>query len=138
MDAQSLKDKFQQMKSAYQNLYLGSLELLELDNLFWTEKALLKLVKMLSQKRLVDLKAILAAEPTEFDNTHLRENMVEAQIVAALGGHLLESWEPSSDTDGFQATCSACGGSVFVSPSTIYSILTDTCSSQTPPFLDTD
>ena len=124
------------MRAAYQNLFLGSTELLELDSLFWTEKLLLKLVNLLSQKRIRSLSAILPHELTEAENKILRANMLEAQAVAALGGHQLGEWEEVEDNAGFQATCSACGGSVFVSASTFYSILADTCPAQTRDSLD--
>ena len=56
--------------------------------------------------------------------------MMEAQVIAALGGHQLGSWETAEDDGGYQAVCTACGGSVFVSDKTVYSILTDTCRGQ--------
>ena len=87
MDKESLTDKFKRMQVAYQNLFLGSLELLELNTLFWTEKLLLRLVNSLSRKRLLALKDVLAEGGDIEDNVLLRENMMEAQVVAALGGH---------------------------------------------------
>lgn len=130
MDKASLKDKFKRMQNAYQYLFLGSLELLELNALFWTEKALLRLVNVLARKRLTELKDVLTDSVDHDDNARLRENMMEAQVVAVLGGHQLGSWETAEDADGYQAVCSACGGSVFVSDKTVYSILTDTCTAQ--------
>ena len=130
MDKESLKDKFKRMQVAYQNLFLGSLELLELNTLFWTEKALRRLVNVLARKRLVSLKGTLADAGEAGDNALLRENMMEAQVMAALGGHQLGNWETAADADGYQAVCTACGGSVFVSDKTACSILTDTCPSQ--------
>lgn len=124
------------MRAAYQNLFLSSTELLELDSLFWTEKGLLKLVNALSQKRIQRLNAILSQDRTEADNIVLRANMLEAQAVAALGGHRLGEWEELEDNTGFQAACSACDGSVFVSTSTLYSILADTCPAQIENSLD--
>ena len=124
------------MRAAYQHLFLGSTELLELDTLFWTEKLLLKLVNLLSQKRIRSLRAILPHELTEAENNLLRANVLDAQAAAALGGHQLGEWEELEDNKGFQATCSACGGSVFVSDSTLYSILADTCPAQTRDSLD--
>mgnify|MGYP006969371824 CR=1 FL=1 len=136
MSTEAVKDKFKRMRAAYQNLFLSSSELLELNSLFWTEKLLLKLVNLLSQKRIQRLNAILSQDRTEADNIVLRANMLEAQAVAALGGHQLGEWEEVEDNAGFQATCSACGGSVFVSASTFYSILADTCPAQTHDSLD--
>lgn len=118
------------MQHAYQNLFLGSLELLELNALFWTEKALLRLVNVLARKRLTELKGVLTDTGDEDDNARLRENMMEVQVVAVLGGHQLGSWETAGNRDGYQAVCSVCGGSVFVSDKTVYSILTDTCTAQ--------
>jgi hypothetical protein len=91
----------------------------------------LKLVNLLSQKRIQSLNVILSHELTEVENTILRANMLDAQAAAALGGHQLGEWEELEDNAGFQTTCSACGGSVFVSASTLYSILADTCPTQT-------
>ena len=51
MSTEAVKDKFKRMRAAYQNLFLSSTELLELDSLFWTEKGLLKLVNALSIER---------------------------------------------------------------------------------------
>ena len=129
MAKESLKDKFKRMQIAYQNLFLDSLELLELNTLFWTEKALRRLVNVLARKRLVSLKGTLADAGEAGDNALLRENMMEAQVMAALGGHQLGNWETAADADGYQADCTARGGSVFVSDKTVYSILTDTCPS---------
>ena len=91
MDKVTLVDKFKRMQLAYRNLFLGSLELLELNTLFWTEKLLLRLVNSLSRKRLLALKDVLAEGGDIEDNVLLRENMMEAQVVAALGGHQLGS-----------------------------------------------
>ena len=87
MDRENLESKFKRMQLAYRNLFLGSLELLELNSLFWTEKLLLRLVNSLSRKRLQALKDVLAEGGDNEDNVLLRENMMEAQVVAALGGH---------------------------------------------------
>lgn len=136
MDDQEVRDKFKRMRAAYQNLFLGSMELIELDSLFWTEKILLKLVNLLAQKRIQNLNAVLSLELTNAENSVLRANLLEAQAAAALGGHQLGEWEEVEETGGFQAICSACGNSVFVSASTLYSILADTCPAQTCDSLD--
>ena len=130
MDKKSLTDNFKQMQVAYQNLFLGSLELLELNTLFWTEKALLRLVNVVSRKRLVSLKGILANAEVEGDKDLLQENMMEVQIAALLGGHKLGNWTEANDVGGYQAVCSICGKSVFVSGKALYSHLADTCPSQ--------
>ena len=130
MDKASLEGKFKQIQNAYQYLFLGSLELLELNALFWIEKALLRLVNVLARKRLTELKGVLTNTVEEDDSVRLRENMMEAQVVAVLDGHQLVSWETAGNADGYQAVCSAYGGSVFVSDKTVYSILTDTCTAQ--------
>ena len=137
VDKESLADKFKRMQLAYRNLFLGSLELLELDSLFWTEKLLLRLVNSLSRKRLHALHTVLIDIEDNEDNVLLRQNMMEAQVVAALGGHQLGSWETAEAADGYQAVCTICGGSVFVSEKTIYSILTDTCTGQAKDTPDT-
>lgn len=87
MDKASLEGKFKQIQNAYQYLFLGSLELLELNALFWIEKALLRLVNVLARKRLTELKGVLTNTVEEDDSVRLRENMMEAQVVAVLDGH---------------------------------------------------
>lgn len=131
-----MKVKFNRMKTAYLNLYLGSSDLLKLDAVYWTERLLLIILRNISQKRLQSLNSLIPDEPSDTDNRNLRENIIEAQASAALGGHELGEWEILKNNKGFQATCSVCGGSVFVSASTLYSILTDTCSSQFMSSLD--
>ena len=84
----------------------------------------------MSRKRLLALKDVLAEGGDKEDSVLLRENMMEAQVVAALGGHQLGSWETAEEANGYQAVCLTCGGSVFVSDKSVYSILTDTCTMQ--------
>ncbi|MCB8940405.1 MAG: hypothetical protein H6654_07670 [Ardenticatenaceae bacterium] len=84
----------------------------------------------MSRKRLLALKDVLAEGGDKEDSVLLRENMMEAQVVAALGGHQLGSWETAEEANGYQAVCLNSGGSVFVSDKSVYSILTDTCITQ--------
>lgn len=64
----------------------------------------------------------------------LKENMLEAQVIAALGGHELGSWEEAGEPDKleYQAICKNCGQSVYVNSKVFYSILDPTCPSQQP------
>lgn len=59
--------------------------------------------------------------------TQLRENVLEAQVEAALQGHALGPFEPVEDDTGYQAICGQCGRSVYVSDRTLYSLLEDRC-----------
>lgn len=114
------------MKAAYRSLFIGSLELLELDSAYWTEKLLLRLIHRLSRQRLQEIKAALPGALTGEAEIRLKENMMEAQVEAALAGHQLGQWEGQED-GGYQAVCSRCGGSIYVSHRTLYSILEDSC-----------
>ena len=68
-------------------------------------------------------------ESKERAEARLRENLLEAQAIAALGGHDLESFEPVDEPGmmKYQAFCSKCGKSVYVSTIALYSILEDSC-----------
>ena len=59
----------------------------------------------------------------------LRENILAAQVEAAMQGHELGAFE-SVDEPGrakYQAFCRRCGKSVYVSDAGVYSILEDEC-----------
>lgn len=67
-------------------------------------------------------------EPRQEAETRLKANMLEAQIIAALGGHQLQSWEAiDEDSLRYQARCSQCDQIIFASSQALYSLLTDTC-----------
>lgn len=67
-------------------------------------------------------------EPRKAAETRLRANMLEAQIMAALGGHQLQPWEAIDENSlRYQAHCSLCNKVIFVSSQALYSLLADTC-----------
>jgi len=59
----------------------------------------------------------------------LRENVLRAQVEAALGGHDLSPFEPVEEPGVFkyQAFCDLCGKSVYASGVALYSLLEDEC-----------
>ncbi|MCI0558958.1 MAG: hypothetical protein MN733_10715 [Nitrososphaera sp.] len=59
--------------------------------------------------------------------SRLRENILEAQVVAFFQGHELGVFEPTDDGRGYQAVCRQCGKSVYASDRTLYSILEEKC-----------
>lgn len=63
----------------------------------------------------------------EGDEARLRENVLEAQVDAALQGHNLGPFELVEYGRGYEAVCRKCGKSVYVSSTTLYSILEDSC-----------
>lgn len=68
-------------------------------------------------------------ESKEQAEARLRVNILDAQVMAALGGHDLGPFE-SVDEPGmlkYEAFCSKCGKSVYVSTVALYSILEDSC-----------
>jgi hypothetical protein len=59
----------------------------------------------------------------------LRENILAAQVEAAMRGHELGAFE-AVDEPGrakYQVFCRSCGKSVYVSDAAVYSILEDEC-----------
>lgn len=52
MDTNEVLARLDDMRQAYRQLYAGSSTLLEKHNLFWTERALLRLVRSLYARRL--------------------------------------------------------------------------------------
>lgn len=115
---------------AYRQLLSGSERLLEGDRLYWTEKALLSLLRALSRRRLQQLAAILPQPQAREDApAALRESMIEAMAEAALGGHNLGQWEQVEN--GYQARCSLCGMTSWLGPDGLrYSLLEDACSGE--------
>ena len=122
-----IQQALQMRARAYRQLLSGSESLLEGDRLYWTEKALLSLLRELSRRRLQQLAAVwLEPGPDEEAPAALRESMVEAMAEAALGGHELSQWEPVEN--GYQARCSLCGMTSWLGPDGLrYSLLEDEC-----------
>jgi hypothetical protein len=67
-----------------------------------------------------------AAQAELQENLELHMRQVEA--TASIHGHLLTAWEQVSGSDlEVQASCKTCGGFVYVSYSSTYNLLLDTC-----------
>jgi hypothetical protein len=59
---------------------------------------------------------------------HLTLNMREEEAAASIHGHILNKWEQVSGSDmEYQASCRNCGGFVYVSHSSRYNLLLDSC-----------
>lgn len=55
-------------------------------------------------------------------------NMREEEAAASIHGHVLTEWEAVSGSDmEYQASCRNCGGFVYVSHSSKYNLLLDSC-----------
>ena len=124
---QEIESKISQIKDAYRELYLGSLTLLELDSAYWTERWLLRLVSRIARQRLKQISDVSKSLSDTQDNDQLKANILEVQVEASLTGHKLGGWEETEDGNGYQAVCSKCGKSVYVSGKTVYNILDETC-----------
>lgn len=58
----------------------------------------------------------------------INRNMREAETTASIQGHMLGPWELVAGSElEYQATCRNCGGFVYVSHSSTYDLLLDTC-----------
>lgn len=58
----------------------------------------------------------------------LARHMREAETSASIHGHVLSPWEQVSGSDmEYQATCTACGGFIYVSHDSTYNLLLDSC-----------
>jgi hypothetical protein len=58
----------------------------------------------------------------------LAHHMRQAEAAASIRGHMLAGWHKVSGSDmEYQATCEACGGFVYVSHSSTYNLLLDSC-----------
>lgn len=125
--SESVQQSLQMRARAYRQLLSGSESLLEGDRLYWTEKALLTLLRELSRRRLQQLAAAWPEPgPTEEAPAALKESMIEAMAEAALGGHELSQWEPVEN--GYQARCSLCDMTTWLGPDGLrYSVLEDEC-----------
>ncbi len=59
---------------------------------------------------------------------NLARHMREAEVGASIRGHSLGVWERVAGSDmEYQATCTGCGGFVYVSHTNIYNLLLDSC-----------
>ncbi|MBX3060576.1 MAG: hypothetical protein KF770_29315 [Anaerolineae bacterium] len=59
---------------------------------------------------------------------NLELHMRQAEATASIHGHVLTDWERVSGSDmEFQASCKMCGGFVYVSHSSTYNLLLDSC-----------
>jgi hypothetical protein len=59
---------------------------------------------------------------------NLELHMRQAEAAASIHGHILSDWERVSGSDlEYQATCKTCGGFVYVSHTSTYNLLLDTC-----------
>lgn len=81
------------------------------------------------------VRAIIAANDLRSDAEHqelvesLNRHMREAEASASIQGHVLGPWEQVSGSEmEYQATCQNCGGFVYVSHSSTYDLLLDSCS----------
>ena len=126
-EREQMQQGLQMRARAYRQLLSGSESLLEGDRLYWTEKALLSLLRELSRRRLQQLAAAWPEPgPTEEAPAALKESMIEAMAEAALGGHELSQWEPVEN--GYQARCSLCDMTTWLGPDGLrYSVLEDEC-----------
>ena len=131
VDRQNLERRLIQQRQAYTHLLRGAEQLLRLGAIFWTERWLLRLVRYLYRRRLEQL----SATETQFMHTgHLKENMLEAAVEAALQGHELGEWEQVDDTGHeWEARCRVCGRTTFVSETVRYSVLGEICSDKIAP-----
>ncbi len=67
-------------------------------------------------------------EPGHEAEARLKANMLEAQIMAALGGHQLHAWEAIDETAlRYHARCSQCNRIILASSQALYSLLADSC-----------
>ena len=127
LNSEDIRLKLFQIREAYQELFLGSQTLIELDALSWPERWLLRLVNRLAQQRLGQIGKATAALPNPESKKQLRETLLAFQVDASLAGHDLSSWEETEDGPGYQAICRRCGASVYASDGPIYSILAEIC-----------
>ncbi len=66
------------------------------------------------------------------DVAHLKENMLEAAVEAALQGHELGEWRQVNWAGRqWEARCEVCGRTTFVSDTVRYSVLGNICDATT-------
>ncbi|MCP4359073.1 MAG: hypothetical protein GY796_13745 [Chloroflexi bacterium] len=68
----------------------------------------------------------------EAEQAEMQENlelhMHKAEAAASIHGHILTPWEPVTGSDlEYQATCKGCGGFVYVSHTSTYNLLLESC-----------
>ncbi|HET6446244.1 MAG TPA: hypothetical protein VFI27_16880 [candidate division Zixibacteria bacterium] len=70
----------------------------------------------------------------------LRENILAAQVEAALQGHDIGSFEPIEDPGltTYQAVCRNCGRPVYASSVNVFSILDDVCPAKEQHLADSE
>jgi hypothetical protein len=127
MDSDALRDRFQAQKRAYQELARSS-DLLLAGHLYWTERILLRLVRVVARQRLAQISAVAPAalENHPTPGPDFRPAMMEAMAEAALGGHELGQWKVVEH--GYQATCQRCGMTTWLGNEGLrYSLLEDSC-----------
>lgn len=131
LTGKNLQAKLSQMQAAYRELFLGSQTLIELNSLYWTERWLLRLVNQIARRRLEQIRDASVSLLDPDADARLKANMLEIQVEASLAGHDLGGWEATEDGTGYQAVCRRCRLSVYVSDSTVYSLLDETCPGKT-------
>jgi hypothetical protein len=127
MTEHELAGLFRKRRAAYEQLAAAAETLLP-ERLYWTERALLRLVQAVATQRLRQLAAVRlpVEEKAPSVTAGLREGMLEAIAEAALGGHELGQWEQVDN--GYEARCSSCGMSTWLGHDGLrYSLLEDTC-----------
>lgn len=128
LDQHSLEKRLIQQRQAYTMLRRGAERLLQLNALFWTERWLLRLVRYLYRHRLEQLGT---TEAQFMDIGHLKENMLEAAVEAAVQGHELGEWQQVDEAGReWEAKCRVCGRTTYVSHTVRYSVLGDHCDGQ--------
>ena len=74
------------------------------------------------------LEQLGATEAQFMDKGHLKENMLEAAVEAAVQGHELGEWEQVDEAGReWEARCAVCGRTTFVSDTVRYSVPGESC-----------
>ena len=125
------KQAIQEELLACEQILEGIAALLALPDLPAAKRDLLRQSAQLAQQRrqeaAVRLSAAGIAETGEpAAQRQLRANMLEAQVEALMQGHELQSWAETDD-GGYEARCTHCEKSVYVSHKTLYSVLPASC-----------
>ena len=63
-------------------------------------------------------------DPTE---QQIKANMLQAMVESALQGHELSAWEEGESPDSYFATCATCARSIYVSATSIRSLMAPRC-----------
>ena len=125
------KQNVQEELLACQSLVDSVAAILALPGFSEAERQLLHRAAETAQRRQRAASARLAATTASetidpVAQQQLRDNMLEVQVAALMQGHELQSWEETDD-GAYQAQCSYCGQSVYVSHKTLYSLLPEAC-----------